>query len=212
MHRTTLCGATAVLLTLAGLWLLLHPDAQPASPTPAGAVHTNAAGAGSGWTATRTSPAPGLLASPSPPPTPASPVAAVGSRAAAHPSVAPSGVLAPADGPAADATVQQLLEQSSPRNLPVALEQQLATLAARVWLADLTGEGRNRWPTYFTQTGSSGYTHTRIQAAIARATGPRHATATVLWAGTTPAGDTEVGLTGTVHLAETTDHQWEPVP
>jgi hypothetical protein len=103
-----------------------------------------------------------------------------------------------------------MLDRSVPSNLFPALEQQLTQLGRQVWLADVTGTGRTRWPDYFTGPGASGYTRVRVQAAIARRTGPAAVTVTLLWAGTSPAGDLEVGLTGSVLLVQDRDGIWEP--
>jgi hypothetical protein len=125
--------------------------------------------------------------------------------------VLPSNALAPDDGPAGDHLVQAMLDAHSPHNLPSDLEQRLDQLGRAVWLADLTGQGRTRWPRYFTISGASGYSSIRIQAAAARGTGPGRAAVTLLWAGTSPAGDPEVGLPGTVLLAQQGNGSWEPI-
>ncbi|WP_152628138.1 hypothetical protein [Streptacidiphilus neutrinimicus] len=104
-----------------------------------------------------------------------------------------------------------MLDAHSPHNLPPAVEQRLDQLGRAVWLADVTGEGRAQWPHYFTAAGASGYSGVRIQAAAAHATGAGRAAVTLIWAGTSPAGDLEVGLPGTVLLAQQRDGAWEPV-
>jgi hypothetical protein len=118
--------------------------------------------------------------------------------------------LAPGDGPRADASVQQLLERSQPSNLPAAQAHSLEELGREVWLADVTGTGRQRWPQYFRTAGSSGYTNVRVQAAVARRTAPGHVTITLLWAGTSPAGDPQIALPGSVHLLQQPTGLWEP--
>jgi hypothetical protein len=168
-------------------------------------------------TAVATAPAP---ATPAPATTdtqtPASPIpaaaATISTPVTAEASAADLGkALAPDDGPAGDHLVQAMLDAHSPHNLPPAVEQRLDQLGRAVFLADLIGQGRNRWPQYFTTAGASGYTSVRIQAAAARATAPNHAAVTLLWAGTSPAGDPEVGLPGTVLLAQQGNGTWEPV-
>jgi hypothetical protein len=141
--------------------------------------------------------------------TPASPVSPPSSGTSGSPAPAEPRGLAPGDGPGADATVQHLLEQSSPLNLPVAEAHSLEHLGRQVWLADVTGTGRSRWPQYFGASGTSSYTAVRVQAAIARADGPDQVTVTLLWAGTSPGGDPQVALPGTVHLADQSG-TWEP--
>jgi len=102
------------------------------------------------------------------------------------------------------------LEHSIPDNLPATLKHQLTQLGRQVWLADVTGTGRTQWPAYFTSPGSSGYTKARIQAAIARRTGNGAVDVTLLWAGTSPGGDVEVGLPGTVRLEQHSNGTWKP--
>jgi hypothetical protein len=119
-------------------------------------------------------------------------------------------VLAPDDGPAGDHLVQAMLDSHTQHNLPPAIEQRLDQLGRAVWLADLTGQGRNQWPKFFTAAGASGYTNVRLQAAAAHATAPGRAAVTLIWAGTSPAGDPEVGLPATVLLTQQGDRTWEP--
>ncbi|WP_051942232.1 hypothetical protein [Streptacidiphilus rugosus] len=151
-------------------------------------------------------------------PSPASPTSTAGATATGTPAIAvtgtavlPSNALAPDDGPAGDHLIQAMLDAHSPHNLPKTLEQRLDQLGRAVWLADLTGEGRAQWPRYFAAPGASGFSDIRIQAAAARGTGPGRVSVTLLWAGTSPAGDPEVGLPATVQLAQQDDGGWEPV-
>ncbi|WP_052441215.1 hypothetical protein [Streptacidiphilus anmyonensis] len=134
--------------------------------------------------------------------------------AAAPPSSSPAlpqNALAPDDGPGGDHLIQALLDAHTRHNLPAALQERLNQLGRAVWLADLTGEGRSQWPSYFTSTGTSGYTHVRVQAAVARGIGTSRAEVTLIWAGSSPAGDPEVGLPATVLLAKQAGGTWEPV-
>ncbi|MEZ0092489.1 hypothetical protein [Streptacidiphilus sp. EB129] len=148
---------------------------------------------------------------PTPPqPTPSDTASPTASPAATYAPVPEAAVLAPGDGPGADATVQQMLDRSSPADLPPALEHNLEQLGRQVWLADITGIGRQHWPRYFTVPGTSGYTAVRIQAAIARADGTGKARVTLLWAGTSPASDTRIAQPGTVELTQQTSGTWEP--
>ncbi|MFC1405703.1 MULTISPECIES: hypothetical protein [Streptacidiphilus] len=206
--------AASLALTATGLWLL-HTPAHPAAIPPA--TSTTAP-------TTAVSP-PAAVAAASSPPSPAVTSPTAGSilpsrvTAASTPTratatsgaTAEAGVLAPGDGPAGDPAVQTLLERSTPNNLPAVLEQQLAQLGRQVWLADVTGTGRARWPAYFTGPGSSGYTQVRVQAAIARRTGTTAVTVTLLWAGTSPGAEPQIGLPGTVKLVQHSGGTWEPI-
>ncbi|WP_152648472.1 hypothetical protein [Streptacidiphilus anmyonensis] len=160
-----------------------------------------------------TAPAAAATSSPAAPTPPVAPATEAGSTdtAAARPSALPTNVLAPDDGPGGDHLVQAMLDAHSPHNLPPRVEQRLDQLGRAVWLADVTGRSRDQWPGYFTTSGTSGYSGVRIQAASAHATGPGRATVTLIWAGTSPAGDPEVGLPGTVALVKRGDGAWEPV-
>lgn len=198
----------ALLLALAGVHLLTSGPEPVAHQSTTITQAMSAAGAGASSSASAAAPSS------------ATPDASLSARPshdsapvrANSGSLAPAGPqgLAPGDGPGADATVQYLLEQSSPSDLPTAEEHLLELLGRQVWLADVTGIGRSRWPRYFDAADSSGYTAVRIQAAIARADGTERATVTLLWAGTSPGGDPQIALPGTVHLT----HQsgtWEPI-
>ncbi|MEY9842732.1 hypothetical protein [Streptacidiphilus sp. EB103A] len=205
--RTALAASLA--LTVTGLWLL-HTSAHPATTSRATAITAP--------TTTVDPPAVVAAASSRLPPAGSSPAdssfpvsrTAAASAPAALGATAEAGALAPADGPACDPAVQAMLDRSTPNNLPVVLEQQLAQLGRQVWLADVTGADRTRWPAYFTSPGSSGYTHVRVQAAIARRTATTTVTVTLLWAGTSPDAEPQIGLPGTVKLAQHADGTWEP--
>jgi hypothetical protein len=140
-----------------------------------------------------------------PPPRPAA-VTAAASSAPGTVAAVPEGTLAPGDGPGGDHLIQALLEAHTPRNLQSGWNSGRA-----VWLADITGRGRERWPAYFTTAGTSGYTDVRVQAAAAHATRTGQSEVTLLWAGTTPAGNPEAGLPATMRLAQQPDGTWEPV-
>jgi len=202
---TALIGSAA-LLTI-GLWLLKTPTGPP-SATPR--ATTTAAPAATSLPPTAvSSPLEDATSTPatnSTAPRQAAPRSAPADAGA----TAEAGAPAPADGPAGDPAIQTMLEHSVPANLPATLEHQLAQLGRQVWLADVIGTGRGQWPAYFTGPGSSGYTGVRVQAAIARATGTGAVTVTLLWAGTSPAGDVEVGLPGTVLLTQLNGGTWEP--
>lgn len=208
MKPATALIASAALLTT-GVWLLHSPAAvRPTSTHPTAVTTTPPRATAQPIVPARTSPQPVDSTYP-----PSSGSSGSADATPSPPGAAPTaetGVLAPADGPAADPTIQAMLEHSAPGNLPTPLEQQLALLGRKVWLADVTGAGRARWPAYFTSPGSSGYTHVRVQAAIARRTGTGTVTVTLLWAGTSPGGDVQVGLPGSVLLLHRADGTWEP--
>ena len=196
----------AVLLAVIGLGLLTGGTPfLPAPGTSRAAVRARPGPATSTARAAAVELTSTPLVSPSPHISSPAPPGAASPRVASEPSA-----LAPGDGPGTDAAVQLLLQQSSPANLPAVLTSTLESLGRRVWLADVTGTGRSRWPDYFTHAGASGYTHVRVQAAIARAEGPSQVAVTLLWAGTSPAGDPEMALPGTVHLTQQTNGTWEP--
>jgi hypothetical protein len=201
--------AASLALTATGLWLLRIP-AHPATTSRATAITAPTTTVAPTAVVKAASPPPSLVvSSPTNSTIPVSRTAAASAPAAAG-ATAEAGALAPADGPAGDPAVQAMLDRSTPNNLPVILEQQLAQLGRHVWLADVTGAGRTRWPVYFPGPGSSGYTHVRVQAAIARRTGTTTVTVTLLWAGTSPAAEPQIGLPGTVKLARHADGTWEP--
>lgn len=116
------------------------------------------------------------------------------------------------DGPGADAAIQQVLERSSPADLPPAVEGETVALAKRVWRADVTGTGRARWPRYFSATAPARhlYTRVRIQAGIARQAGPGRVVVHLVWAGSDRFGHYREGRTARVLLARI-DQGWEPV-
>ncbi|KUM97375.1 hypothetical protein AQI95_41905 [Streptomyces yokosukanensis] len=117
------------------------------------------------------------------------------------------------DGPGGDYAIQQVLESSSPANLPRAEENQLVALGSRIWLAEVTGTGRDRWPTYFgNEPLHTPYRDVRIQAGIARTVGgsPDRARVRLVWAGEDPAGEAEDGRSAQVLL--TRSHAaWQPI-
>jgi hypothetical protein len=119
----------------------------------------------------------------------------------------------PGDGPAGDYAIQQLLERSSPADLPRAKESDFVALASRIWRAEVTGAGREKWPDYFgTEPLRAPYRDVRIQAGIARTVNgePDRVRVHLVWAGTDPAGQAEDGRPGQILL--TRRHAtWEPV-
>ncbi|MEV7123714.1 hypothetical protein [Kitasatospora griseola] len=199
----------AAVLLAAGLALIVpgsgghepHPTAAPSSAVP----HPPAPQA------------PGQP--PSPPGTPfAAPTTAASSPPgpAAGPSAVPSGIPAAGDGPQGDPAIQDALTTRYPSDLPAADSARLVELARAVWAAEATGEGQERWPSYFpaAQRGSGrGYFFTgfRVQAAAAHSVdgNPDRATVALLWAGTSPAGEYGDHRPAAVGFARVSG-SWEP--
>ncbi|MEU5560993.1 hypothetical protein AB0H47_33555 [Streptomyces globisporus] len=146
--------------------------------------------------------------------------AAAGSSAsvsASSPSASPPGRqnLPPSmSGPTADPVVQRALDDAVPANLPTDIANEVAELGKEVWLAEVTGRGRDRWPDYFTDRGArtAVYTRVRVQAAIGRKdpAGPG-AVVHLVWAGAGPAGTFMDGRTATVRfIRDERSGTWTP--
>lgn len=141
----------------------------------------------------------------------------------AHGTVSPSsvadGIPVPGDGPAGDVAVQRLLDRSSPPDVPRSLETRLVQLGMQVWKADVTGRGRERWPTYFGPGGPAAagprsvYRDVRIQAGIARRAGSGQVDVRLVWAATDPSGGRRDGRLAHVSFRPVPGHpnRWEPV-
>jgi hypothetical protein len=125
------------------------------------------------------------------------------------------------EGRAADAAVQRALEDSAPSDLAPELERRLVALGRAVWIAEVTGAGRERWPGFFlAQDVVRPYTRVRIQAAIARRTEP-HAGAPsrvrvqLVWAGASPGGQMRTLRPAAVTLTRSGSEEggaaWKPV-
>ncbi|MFD6798643.1 hypothetical protein [Streptomyces cyaneofuscatus] len=105
-------------------------------------------------------------------------------------------------GPGADPVVQRAVEDAISPDLPPDIAREVAELGRRVWLAEVTGVGRDRWPGYFPATvRSTLYARVRIQAAIGRRDqeGPG-VVAHLVWAGAGPSGTYMDGRTATVRF------------
>ncbi len=105
-------------------------------------------------------------------------------------------------GPGADPVVQRAIEEAIPSDLSPDVEQEVAELGRRVWLAEVAGTGRDQWPDYFPVTvRSTFYSRVRVQAAIGRRNpdGPG-AVAHLVWAGAGPSGTYMDGRTATVRF------------
>ncbi|GJF30265.1 hypothetical protein KNE206_29650 [Kitasatospora sp. NE20-6] len=193
--------ASASLLALAATLLLLpngQPRGQAALPVALSAQPTAS-------TSVQTVPAPAAQASRATSPTPAARSASPNA-----PRTTPADLLA---GDMPDSYLQQVLEQTQPADLPAAQEKQLVALANQVLLADLTGQGRPAFPSYFGgQAATTAWSHVRVQAGIAR----RHASSSqvdahLVYAGTDPGGRAQERQTMTIVLAQASDGSWQPV-
>ncbi|MET9955991.1 hypothetical protein ABZ135_31225 [Streptomyces sp. NPDC006339] len=135
------------------------------------------------------------------------------SSADTSPQQLPNGLPLTGEGPAGDPAIQHVLDGASPADLPETTARYLVDLAARIWLAETTGTGRERWPTYFAdETLRAPYRDVRVQAAIARRgdhPGDR-AVVRLVWAGTSALGETQDGRPATI-LFEQDRNEWMPV-
>lgn len=129
---------------------------------------------------------------------------------------APASELPPPDsGPAGDPAIQRALDAATPEDLPAQTAATLVDLGRRVWTAEATGTGRQRWPGYFgAPSGGASWTYSRfrIQAAIARrdASSPGRAVVRLVWAGADPAGQFLDDRTATVTFTRQ-GQTWTPV-
>ncbi len=211
--RKILLPATgcALLLALALTLLAPHqsrPGQARAASTQSAAVPA-ATGTGAGPTteqpiappATETSGSPSPANAQSAPATPAAP---------ATPQPMPSGAAAAADGPAADPLIEAQFQKDHPGDLPAADAAQVRTVARDVWLAETTGTGRDRWPSYFPPpaTPLRPYTQVRVQAMSAHTSGDQVIVA-LLWAGADPSGDYQDRRPAVLALIRTPSG-WEP--
>ncbi|MFJ8769571.1 hypothetical protein [Streptomyces clavifer] len=98
-------------------------------------------------------------------------------------------------------------------DLAPADERELTAPGRAVWLAEVIGADRAKWPGYFPDPGmTSGYSRVRIQRLIARRDSEHQADAVVhlVWAGSDPSGTFLDGRTATlrfIRLAGT----WAPL-
>ncbi|MGW2748440.1 hypothetical protein [Streptomyces sp. NPDC001450] len=89
----------------------------------------------------------------------------------------------------------------------------LVDLASRIWRAEATGIGREKWPDYFgDEPLRAPYRDVRIQAGIARTVGssPDRARVRLVWAGVDPAGDEEDGRLAQVVFIRH-NSAWHPI-
>ena len=196
-------AATGCLLIAAGL------SGGPAAPTRPSAASAAPASPVS-HASTRTG-----SASPTGEPTPRTRLTArtTVSAAAASPSATAGELPPPGSGPAADPIVQRALDSAIPADLPTATAKRLTALGRAVWIAEVTGTGRQRWPHYFTADAAADalYTRVRLQAAIARRDGSTgRAVVHLVWAAADPSGTYLDDRTATVHFTRE-GVSWNPV-
>ncbi|MFD7972522.1 hypothetical protein [Streptomyces clavifer] len=119
----------------------------------------------------------------------------------------------PGAAPRADPLVQRALERAVPADLAPADERQLTVLGRAVWLAEVTGADRAKWPGYFPDpVMTSGYSRVRIQGLIARRDNEHRADAVVhlVWAGADPSGTFLDGRTATLRFTRQAG-TWTPL-
>jgi hypothetical protein len=165
-------------------------------------------------------PPPGValrLRSTTPQPAPTGPPGAVspGGAVAMPIPTESAGLADPLAGPVPDAYVQRLLDAaptSAPPVLPTAASKAAVRAARRVLVADLTGTGRDLFPGFWSEPAHAAWSRIRVQASTAQTAGltPARVTVTLIWAGTSPAGE-RVERRRTVITMELTGHGWWPV-
>jgi hypothetical protein len=203
--------AFAAALAVLGV-TLLHRSATSQSPSALAAATPRGPAARSGTAAAspRLSREPRPDAAPMTPPikpsTPSPSSVESPTASTAYAELPPAG-----SGPAADAAIQRALEAASPVDLPAMQERAAVAAGRRVWLAEVTGAGRDAFGRYFAAAPATGvYTRVRIQAAVARRDSGGGATVRLVWAGADPGGTYAEDRTGTVHLRKE-DGAWIPV-
>lgn len=197
---TLVTGAGALALVGAGLLTMASQHATPATPAPPVRVTASAATS----QPTRASSA---TATPAPTQRAPSAVRAAGASASELPP--------PGSGPAGDPAIQRALESATAADLPPHTAKALVALGRQVWTAEATGNGRERWPTYFGDHASGAtwlYSRFRLQAAVARrdAAAPGRAVVRLVWAGADPSGSFLEDRTATVTFTRT-GATWTPV-
>ncbi|MFF8638971.1 hypothetical protein ACF052_32815 [Streptomyces pilosus] len=124
------------------------------------------------------------------------------------------------EGTAGDRAIHQALVNAWPADLPASDERQLLTAGRALLRADVTGAGRDRWPTHFvrqeTVTPAFSPARFRIQAAIARRDGrPDRAVVHLVWAGTDRGGTHTDGRITDLYFTRTSQEGlpvWVPQP
>ncbi|MFE2991469.1 hypothetical protein [Streptomyces sp. NPDC059262] len=200
--------ALTVALTALGGMLLLPAVRADDTARPKGAGHSAAANGGSN-DAPGGRRAPRGLRSSAPP---ARTAPAVKSAAAVE--LPPRG-----EGRAGDRPIQEVLERSWPADLPKRQAADLVTVGRAVLIADVTGVGRDRFPTAFPARGgpvvAPAFSRVRIQAAIARkdTTAKGRAVVHLVWAGADRGGTyTDGRLADLTFRHRQGDAAWTPLP
>ncbi|MDG4859304.1 hypothetical protein P8605_14240 [Streptomyces sp. T-3] len=125
------------------------------------------------------------------------------------------------EGRTGDRAIQNVLEQTWPKDLPPAAEQELLAAGRALLLADTTGVGRDKWPTVFgsPREGDAGvvapaFSRLRVQAAIARrSTRPGRAVVHLVWAGADRGGTYADGrISDFVFTQQKGTDTWAPLP
>lgn len=123
------------------------------------------------------------------------------------------------EGRAGDRQIQELLERSWPADLPKRRASDLVAAARAVLIADVTGVGRDRYPTAFPTRDepliAPAFSRVRIQAAIARkdTTVKGQAVVHLVWAGADRGGTyTDGRLADLTFRHSQGDTAWEPLP
>ncbi|MFB7419774.1 hypothetical protein ACFC1L_34800 [Streptomyces sp. NPDC056210] len=123
------------------------------------------------------------------------------------------------EGRAGDRQIQELLERSWPADLPTRQASDLVAVARAVLFADVTGVGRDRFPTAFPTRDepliAPAFSRVRIQAALARkdTTAKGQAVVHLVWAGADRGGTyTDGRLADLTFRHSQGDAAWEPLP
>ncbi|MFH8737587.1 hypothetical protein [Streptomyces sp. NPDC017964] len=122
------------------------------------------------------------------------------------------------EGRAGDRQIQEVLERSWPADLPKRQAADLVSVGRAVLIADVTGVGRDRFPTAFpAHSGplvAPAFSRVRIQAAIARKdTMPGRAVVHLVWAGADRGGTyTDGRLADLTFNHRQGDAAWTPLP
>lgn len=123
------------------------------------------------------------------------------------------------EGRAGDRPIQELLERSWPADLPKRQASDLVAVGRAVLIADVTGVGRDRFPTAFPTRDepliAPAFSRVRIQAAVARkdTTAKGQAVVHLVWAGADRGGTyTDGRLADLTFRHSQGDTAWEPLP
>ncbi|WP_406387616.1 hypothetical protein [Streptomyces sp. NBC_00887] len=119
----------------------------------------------------------------------------------------------PGAGPRADPLVQRALDRAIPADLSPEDERQLTALGRAVWMAEITGAGRSKWPAYFPERRTvATYSRIRIQGLIARRDTyhPAGVIVQLVRAGADPSGAFIDGRAAAVRFARKAQ-TWAPV-